>query len=633
MKKYNRLRAFAVAVVMAVSSIPFMAIPTEAKSESEMPDFSYLGAVGTLTEYQTQVVAERIYTALEQHSNSVDVTCSEPILYEDGNMDNPESIRDVYLSIITNYDIGILAAPYGLGCQPRYNSTTRNFELSEFKFTYLVDDSDYEDTYTLVSAQLDDISALVNDDWSDVEKALFLHEYITMHFSYDHNYSTYSFEREKECHTAYGMLTYGKGVCDGYANLYSFLLQREGIFAPAITSKALTHAWNAVYLNGEWVYVDVTFDDDDRRTGSTRHSNFLKNFEELQDTDHLSEDWKTHYGMTIDEIQTSDNYHDAFWNDSICSVQYYNGVWVFVTKDENNEQTAHYRWLDVHTGDCGEYFSDTVTWYVVNKTSTYYPGNFTVIGVYGDYLIYTEPNAIMYYNGSENYCLYSLTDEEQSAGRIYGMRIDGDSLYYELGSSPNALGGTFELDLSDFSFAPAELPPVQETTTETANATTQPTTTTTTTESTTTNTTTTTTTTTASETTTKKTKPTKESTTQTTTQTTTETTTQTTAVTTASTTSTETTMTETATETEVTATSEAPETAQPAETTTTEPPVFAGDINGNSVIEVSDLIAVQQYLHNTAPFSESQFVMADMNGDGAVNVVDLALLKYHLINQ
>ena len=82
MKKYNRLRAFAVAVMMTICSVPLMAIPTEAKSEDEMPDFSYLGAVGSLNQYQTQVIAQNIYTALEQHSTSADLTCSDPIVFD-----------------------------------------------------------------------------------------------------------------------------------------------------------------------------------------------------------------------------------------------------------------------------------------------------------------------------------------------------------------------------------------------------------------------------------------------------------------------------------------------------------------------------------------------------------------------
>ncbi|HAJ97573.1 MAG TPA: hypothetical protein DCO72_07540 [Ruminococcus sp.] len=661
MRKYNRLRAFAVAVMMAVCSAPVVVLPVQA--ETEYPDFSYLGAVGSLSEYQTQFVAESIYNALENHSTGADLSCSEPIFET---VDNIDAVRSIYATLITSYEIGMLASKSGLGYQAQYNQTTKNFEMSKFKFSYIVSDSKYNKTYANVVSQLDEISALVNDDWSDIEKALFLHEYITMHFCYDNNFKSYDTEREAECHTAYGMLTYGMGVCDGYANLYSILLQREGILAPLVTSVALEHAWNAVYLNGEWFYVDVTWDDDDRRTGSTRHSNFLKDFEGMQETEHFSEDWSTYYGLNIDALGASDMYSNAFWNDSICAVQYHNGVWVFAQKDEENQQTARYRWIDVHTGDCGEYFTDTEMWNVINKTS-YYLGSFTVIGVYEDYLIYTAPNAIMYYNGSENFSLYDLTEDERNTGRIYGMHIEGDTLYYELSASPNAKGDTYGIDLSKVEFAPLELPAITETTITTeTTTTTMPATTTTITTTTTTAKPTTSTTTTTTKATTTTMKPTTETTSVTTTETTkktkkttatTETTTTTakpettTAMATTTTAKPETTTamaTTTTAKPETTTAMATTTTAKPETTTamatttiettitqpvTTEPPVLSGDIDGDEVVSVADLIVFQKYLHGITTISEQQFTFADLNDDGAVNVIDLALLKKYLINQ
>ena len=66
---------------------------------------------------------------------------------------------------------------------------------------------------------------------------------------------------------------------------------------------------------------------------------------------------------------------------------------------------------------------------------------------------------------------------------------------------------------------------------------------------------------------------------------------------------------------------------------TTEPPVLSGDIDGDEVVSVADLIVFQKYLHGITTISEQQFTFADLNDDGAVNVIDLALLKKYLINQ
>ena len=53
------------------------------------------------------------------------------------------------------------------------------------------------------------------------------------------------------------------GVCEDFASLFSSLCARAGIPCEKVTGKGGggDHAWNRVYLNGEWKYVDVTFDD------------------------------------------------------------------------------------------------------------------------------------------------------------------------------------------------------------------------------------------------------------------------------------------------------------------------------------------------------------------------------------
>lgn len=67
----------------------------------------------------------------------------------------------------------------------------------------------------------------------------------------------------------YGALTDKKVVCEGYARLFKSFMDKLEI--PCIivsgegldldTNKSESHAWNYVYLKGEWYAVDVTWDD------------------------------------------------------------------------------------------------------------------------------------------------------------------------------------------------------------------------------------------------------------------------------------------------------------------------------------------------------------------------------------
>ncbi len=54
----------------------------------------------------------------------------------------------------------------------------------------------------------------------------------------------------------------GKGICFDYAALLAAMLRAEGIPAKVmigvVSPEHLYHAWNSVYLNGEWVWMDAT---------------------------------------------------------------------------------------------------------------------------------------------------------------------------------------------------------------------------------------------------------------------------------------------------------------------------------------------------------------------------------------
>ncbi len=105
--------------------------------------------------------------------------------------------------------------------------------------------------------------------------------------------------------------------------------------------------------------------------------------------------------------------------------------------------------------------------------------------------------------------------------------------------------------------------------------------------------------------------------------------------TTTTTTTVATTTTTQATTTTTKATTTAPETTPPAPTTTTTEttakPVGDADVNGS--VEVADIIKIQRYILKKDTMTKEQFENADVNGDGKVNVIDLALLKRALKNQ
>jgi len=105
---------------------------------------------------------------------------------------------------------------------------------------------------------------------SDYEVALLAHENIIKLIDYD-SIGLDIQEKDSERHnkpdnlrSIYGVFVEEKAVCAGYARAYQYLLNRLGIECAYVKGQCLDgewHAWNIVRLEGDYYYVDVTFDD------------------------------------------------------------------------------------------------------------------------------------------------------------------------------------------------------------------------------------------------------------------------------------------------------------------------------------------------------------------------------------
>lgn len=78
------------------------------------------------------------------------------------------------------------------------------------------------------------------------------------------NHMTYGLDEQQRVCSWYNneSLRKGRGICENYARLFLEMCIRIGVPCFEQTGDAHgAHAWNAVFLNGQWKYVDVTFDD------------------------------------------------------------------------------------------------------------------------------------------------------------------------------------------------------------------------------------------------------------------------------------------------------------------------------------------------------------------------------------
>jgi hypothetical protein len=145
-----------------------------------------------------------------------------------------------------------------------------------------------------LSQELQDILYKINVNSSNTSLPLHVKiaEWVNNHIKYNLAY----FGKDM---TTKEIINIGKGICEHYAQLYNDLLRATGIPSAIVSgmsydtekNKFESHAWNLVYINGEWIGIDPTwgiysgklpishifFNFKDRKNTELEYSTFTKN--------------------------------------------------------------------------------------------------------------------------------------------------------------------------------------------------------------------------------------------------------------------------------------------------------------------------------------------------------------------
>ena len=124
-------------------------------------------------------------------------------------------------------------------------------------------DNQYEFTYDSDGGIIEDVTlAGIGSQQSAVEYERAIHDYICKNTAYD--------ESAPYNQSAYSVIVLHKSVCAGYSKAFQYLLNKKGItcyYIPGTTTDSNiggedgAHAWNIIYLDGEYYNVDVLWDD------------------------------------------------------------------------------------------------------------------------------------------------------------------------------------------------------------------------------------------------------------------------------------------------------------------------------------------------------------------------------------
>ena len=133
------------------------------------------------------------------------------------------------------------------------------------------------------------VSKIITPNMTDEKKIETIYDYIINNADYDSEYYSNNKKVDFTSRTAYGILLNKKGICGGFSDSINMLLRKIGIEAYSVFGRAAgdDHAWNVIKLNGEYRYLDVTFDNTYSTAQKISHK-YLDVTEEQISKDH---DW------------------------------------------------------------------------------------------------------------------------------------------------------------------------------------------------------------------------------------------------------------------------------------------------------------------------------------------------------
>ncbi len=271
-----------------------------------------------------------------------------------------------------------------------------------------------------LNAEIHKVLNILSTFKSDIDKVVFLHEYLTENTEFDISQTK---------RTIYDCLVGGSCVCEGYAKTFMLLMNRAGIECKYVSSDENQHAWNIVKIGGSYYFVDVTWDDT-----LAVHDNVLCSEYKLVETGHLNStrDWVINRAESCMGKCTSRKYDDAFFSKAMFSMSYSGGKWYY--SDGTDICVGS-------TADLSEKLLKTVDdkWFLWDDEMYYYVLGYSDAVILNDRIFYNTHDTVrsMKTDGTDDKLVYILSAEENAKGRIYDMSADSSGVKYHLKKSPN----------------------------------------------------------------------------------------------------------------------------------------------------------------------------------------------------
>ncbi|MGN0697017.1 MAG: transglutaminase domain-containing protein [Oscillospiraceae bacterium] len=392
MISYRKILSFVTAAVIAFFALPAADISAEADEV-----YSYYYSSSEKYAEAEEYIADQLYNAAEE----IDLTGYDLTIDE-----YKEILTDI---LISRPDI------FYIDTHLYYRSSRSTGYLTSVTPGYYYTRSSIPRRREEMERAADDILVGMNDSWSDVQKALYIHDRIAV-------MSEYNLDNENR--SAYEVLVNKNGLCVAYSMAYKYLMNRVGINCICVLSTEMGHCWNMAEIDGSWYHVDTTWDDllPDFE-GAVSHDLFLLSDDAIQSSALPHYGWE--YGFPAD----STAYDKMFWLLSEAQIiPVSDNVWYYV--DNYNGTLNRYSWSkNVYQ----KLYTIGRNWKSESGENYYYC--FSRLEYAEGKLWFSSADTIYSYDISEKTAAAEKRLKLTGSDAIYGLAVKNGKLIYETAAS------------------------------------------------------------------------------------------------------------------------------------------------------------------------------------------------------
>ncbi len=305
--------------------------------------------------------------------------------------------------------------------------------ITELVPSYRMTGTELAEAQAFYRRTVEEIVSQIDEDWSDLEKILFINDYLAVHYQYDlrvyansklANYDAYSFFRD------------GTGVCQAYYHACRALLDACGIPSTYGQSDRANHIWNVVQLNGKWYHLDVTWNDPTSDLlGRAKHSYFLNSTANLLSREPERSDWICGEAISC----TDSTYNNYYWKNVNASYVCLGGKWYY-SDNEAIRVTEDVRTAGTTVIKHGQ-------WHIPGNANSYWVGSYSGLGTYQGWLIYNTEGNVMGYDPEtgKSHTFYTRPNKKKD---IFGIVVLGNQVICELDTNPQSSSDNEEVECS-----------------------------------------------------------------------------------------------------------------------------------------------------------------------------------------